>query len=218
MSTMGSLVAYRYIILQCPVQHSGLFFDCASSQRSSSVNIDNHPESVVRVEASNVHALFNFLLTSKTTITTTGAHAGIPPTLVAPVAFEGSTLKSLTVRILLCSIPPLLVCFYYGLQACHPQKVATLNWTGKLWCLIEDIQYSIILSYLFILASSRQGKVQCTNMLVGKWCNSTHLTSVDPFFLKPYATSVVSSNKHNTATSRCIQILLCPLVASMLPQ
>ena len=81
------------------------------SQRSSPVNIDNHPESVVRVEASNVHALFNFLLTSKTTITTTGAHAGIPPTLVAPVAYEGSTLKSLTVCY--CVLFPYLYWFYY---------------------------------------------------------------------------------------------------------
>jgi len=53
---------------------------------------------VVRVEATNVHALFNFLLNSKTTITTTGAHAGIPPTLVAPVAFEGGTLKALKAK------------------------------------------------------------------------------------------------------------------------
>lgn len=53
---------------------------------------------MVRVEATNVHALFNFLLNSKTTITTTGAHAGIPPTLVAPVAFEGGTLKALKVQ------------------------------------------------------------------------------------------------------------------------
>ena len=61
------------------------------------MDIDNHPESVVRVEGPNVHALFNFLLNSKTTVTTTGAQAGIPPTLLAPSAFEGATLKSLKV-------------------------------------------------------------------------------------------------------------------------
>jgi len=77
-----------------------LLLDHFPGQRSPPVNIDNHPESVVRVEATNVHALFNFLLNSKTTITTTGAHAGIPPTLVAPVAFEGGTLKALKVRTL----------------------------------------------------------------------------------------------------------------------
>lgn len=164
------------------------------SQRSSPVNIDNHPESVVRVEASNVHALFNFLLTSKTTITTTGAHAGIPPTLIAPVAYEGSTLKSLTV----CYY--LFVLLYKLCEGLQGWQVFIIDW------------------YSFHTCIFRQGKAQCTNMLVGNWCNSTHWTSVDPFFLKPYTTSAVSSNKHNTATLWCIQPLLCPLVASMLLQ
>ena len=67
-------------------------------QRSREVNIDNHPESVVRVEGGSVHVLFNFLLTSKTTITPTGSHAGVPPTILAPVGFKGATLKSLKVH------------------------------------------------------------------------------------------------------------------------
>ena len=76
---------------------SGSFLHSTCSQRSRTVNIDNRPESVVRVEGAHVHALFNFLLNSKTSITTTGAHAGIPPTLLAPVAFEGATLKAVKV-------------------------------------------------------------------------------------------------------------------------
>ena len=75
-----------------------MVLDCwVSRQRSREVNIDNRPESVARVEGSSVHALFNFMLTSKTTITTTGSHAGIPPTILAPVGFKGATLKALKV-------------------------------------------------------------------------------------------------------------------------
>ena len=127
---LGSLLVYSFTM---PSSTCAVFFlDCVSSQRSTSVNIDNHPESVVRVEASNVHALFNFLLTSKTTITTTGAHAGIPPTLVAPVAYEGSTLKSLTVCYCVLF---LLSCVkvYRGSRYCissirrHPQILAVAS-------------------------------------------------------------------------------------------
>ena len=75
-----------------------LYSDHSHSQRSREVNIDNHPESMVHVEGgSNVHVLFNYLLTSKTTITTTGSHAGVPPTILAPVGFKGATLKALKV-------------------------------------------------------------------------------------------------------------------------
>lgn len=71
------------------------------SQRSrEELNIDNHPESVACVEGSSVHVLFNYLLTSKTTITTTGPHAGVPPTILAPMGFKGATLKALKVLLL----------------------------------------------------------------------------------------------------------------------
>lgn len=53
---------------------------------------------MVVVSGSHLHAFVNFLLTSKTTVATTGALAGVPPTLLAPVAFEGASLKSLKVR------------------------------------------------------------------------------------------------------------------------
>lgn len=44
------------------------------------------------------HALYNFLINCKTTIAITGPLAGVPPTLLAPVAFNGATLNSLKVR------------------------------------------------------------------------------------------------------------------------
>lgn len=68
-----------------------------SSQRTRGVDIDNRPESVVRVEGASVQALFNFFLNSRTAVTTTGAHAGLPPTLLSPTAFQGSTLTAIKV-------------------------------------------------------------------------------------------------------------------------
>ena len=103
---------------------------------------------------------------------------------------------------------------YRGSRYC----ISSIRHHPQILAVASDWRNAVFFHIFFILASSRRGKVQCTNTLVGKWCNSTHLTSVDPFFLKPYATSVVSSNKHNTATLQCVQILSCPLVASMLPQ
>jgi hypothetical protein len=62
--------------------------------------IDNRPESVVLVEGpGSVHVLFNYLLTSKTTISTTGSHAGLPPTILSPLGFRGATLRSLKVNL-----------------------------------------------------------------------------------------------------------------------
>lgn len=44
-------------------------------------------------------ALFNWLINCRSTVSNTGPHAGIPPTLLAPVAFTGATLTPLKVRI-----------------------------------------------------------------------------------------------------------------------
>ncbi|CAI7996242.1 Protein downstream neighbor of son homolog [Geodia barretti] len=61
--------------------------------------IDNRLESAVLVEGpGSVHVLFNYLLTSKTTISTSGSHAGLPPTILSPLGFRGATLRSLKVR------------------------------------------------------------------------------------------------------------------------
>ena len=45
------------------------------------------------VEGVEAQALFNFLLNCKSCTATTGPLAGIPPTLLSPVAFHGSTLR-----------------------------------------------------------------------------------------------------------------------------
>ncbi|XP_067000489.1 protein downstream neighbor of son homolog [Anabrus simplex] len=60
--------------------------------------VDKSPESLIYVEGIEAQALFNFLLNCKSTVASTGPLAGVPPTLLAPVAFRGATLRSLTVR------------------------------------------------------------------------------------------------------------------------
>lgn len=69
-----------------------------SQQRIKLRNIDHHNSSLAVVTGSHTQALFNYLLNSKALISKTGSHAGIPPTLLAPVAFDGATLQSLTVK------------------------------------------------------------------------------------------------------------------------
>lgn len=44
-------------------------------------------------------AFFNFLINSRSlVICNTGVQAGLPPTIISPVAFQGASLRSLTVR------------------------------------------------------------------------------------------------------------------------
>lgn len=60
---------------------------------------DGGPESLVLVEgASEVHSVYNFLVNCKSVIPLTGATAGIPPTLLAPVAFRGASVEALKAR------------------------------------------------------------------------------------------------------------------------
>lgn len=59
---------------------------------------DRRPRSLVFVERGETQALFNFLLNSRACVCPTGPLAGVPPTLLAPVAFHGASLRSLKVR------------------------------------------------------------------------------------------------------------------------
>ena len=56
--------------------------------------IDNRPESLVYVTGCDVQGLFNFLLNCRSCVASSGNQAGIPPTILAPAAFQGATLKS----------------------------------------------------------------------------------------------------------------------------
>ncbi|XP_076257801.1 humpty dumpty [Rhynchophorus ferrugineus] len=60
--------------------------------------VDNSDQSLVLIDGVEVNGFFNFLINCKSIIAPTGALAGIPPTLLAPVSFHGATLSSLKVR------------------------------------------------------------------------------------------------------------------------
>ena len=60
--------------------------------------IDNRPESVVHISGlGESQALFNYLINCRNCVSSSGAQAGIPPTLLAPVGFTGATMKALKV-------------------------------------------------------------------------------------------------------------------------
>ena len=61
--------------------------------------IDNRPESVILVSGlGDLQALFNYLINCRTCISSSGVQAGVPPTILAPTAFVGATLKQLKVN------------------------------------------------------------------------------------------------------------------------
>ncbi|KAF6384609.1 DNA replication fork stabilization factor DONSON [Rhinolophus ferrumequinum] len=62
------------------------------------VQMDHRPESVVLVKGTNTFTLLNFLINCKSLIATSGPQAGLPPTLLSPVAFRGATMQMLKAR------------------------------------------------------------------------------------------------------------------------
>ncbi|OQR78335.1 protein downstream neighbor of son-like [Tropilaelaps mercedesae] len=66
-------------------------------RRNSAFDTDSGPGSCVVVMGEDSQALFNHLLNTDLSISV-GSQAGIPPTLLAPVAFHGAVLRSLKVR------------------------------------------------------------------------------------------------------------------------
>ncbi|KAF0306938.1 Protein downstream neighbor of son [Amphibalanus amphitrite] len=61
-------------------------------------NSDGRPESTALVTGGDVYALLNFLLNSRACVAASGPLAGVPPTLLAPVGFQGASLQPLKVR------------------------------------------------------------------------------------------------------------------------
>lgn len=59
--------------------------------------MDHRPESVVLVKGLNTFTLLNFLINCKSLVATSGAQAGLPPTLLSPVAFRGASMQMLKV-------------------------------------------------------------------------------------------------------------------------
>ncbi|XP_053710483.1 protein downstream neighbor of Son isoform X1 [Synchiropus splendidus] len=59
------------------------------------MSLDHKPESVVYVEGACTFTLINFLINCKSVVAVAGSQAGLPPTLLAPVAFRGATMQLL---------------------------------------------------------------------------------------------------------------------------
>ncbi|XP_063699934.1 protein downstream neighbor of son homolog [Culicoides brevitarsis] len=59
---------------------------------------DFSESSIALVEGVDCQAFFNFLLNSKSSVAKVGRLANIPPTLLAPVAFQGASLQQLSLR------------------------------------------------------------------------------------------------------------------------
>ncbi|KAL1131471.1 hypothetical protein AAG570_011088 [Ranatra chinensis] len=66
--------------------------------RNAKKKIDGDYDSLIYIEGCEAQALFNFLINCKSITPTTGMLSGVPPTLIAPVAFVGATLHTLKVR------------------------------------------------------------------------------------------------------------------------
>lgn len=62
------------------------------------VQMDHKPESVVLVKGTNTFTLLNFLINCKSLVASAGPQAGIPPTLLSPIAFRGATMQTLKAR------------------------------------------------------------------------------------------------------------------------
>uniref|UniRef100_A0A8C6VNX7 DNA replication fork stabilization factor DONSON n=1 Tax=Naja naja TaxID=35670 RepID=A0A8C6VNX7_NAJNA len=57
-------------------------------KEKNGMKLDHRPESVVLVKGTNTFTLLNFLINCKSLVASAGPQAGIPPTLLSPVAFR----------------------------------------------------------------------------------------------------------------------------------
>ncbi|NXI95468.1 DONS protein, partial [Psophia crepitans] len=62
------------------------------------VQVDHKPESLALVKGTNTFTLLNFLINCKSLVAAAGPQAGLPPTLLSPVAFRGGTMQTLKAR------------------------------------------------------------------------------------------------------------------------
>ncbi|KAM9390189.1 protein downstream neighbor of Son [Phaethornis superciliosus] len=62
------------------------------------VQVDHRPESLALVRGTNTFTLLNFLINCKSLVAVAGPQAGLPPTLLSPVAFRGGTMQMLKAR------------------------------------------------------------------------------------------------------------------------
>ncbi|XP_040279083.1 protein downstream neighbor of Son [Bufo bufo] len=67
-------------------------------KEKNEVKLDHRPESVVLVKGANTFTLLNFLINCKSIVAAAGPQAGLPPTLLSPVAFRGATMHTMKTR------------------------------------------------------------------------------------------------------------------------
>ncbi|XP_071994796.1 protein downstream neighbor of Son [Engystomops pustulosus] len=67
-------------------------------KEKNEVKLDHRPESVVLVKGANTFTLLNFLINCKSIVAAAGPQAGLPPTLLSPVAFRGATMHTMKAR------------------------------------------------------------------------------------------------------------------------
>ncbi|XP_065276705.1 protein downstream neighbor of Son [Emys orbicularis] len=67
-------------------------------KEKNEVQVDHKPESVALVKGTNTFMLLNFLINCKSLVAAAGPQAGLPPTLLSPVAFRGATMQTLKAR------------------------------------------------------------------------------------------------------------------------
>lgn len=80
------------------VESSDIKFKDDVVKRTKEVEDDNGELSTILIEGADCQAFFNFLLNAKSTVPKVGRLAGIPPTLLSPVAFLGGALRKQTAR------------------------------------------------------------------------------------------------------------------------
>ncbi|XP_067146107.1 protein downstream neighbor of Son [Apteryx mantelli] len=67
-------------------------------KEKNEVQMDHKPESVALVKGTNTFTLLNFLINCKSLVAAAGPQAGLPPTLLSPIAFRGATMQTLKAR------------------------------------------------------------------------------------------------------------------------
>ncbi|KAM8904589.1 protein downstream neighbor of son homolog isoform 1-T2 [Spinachia spinachia] len=67
-------------------------------KEGQTVALDHKPESMLCVEGPHTFTFINFLINCKSLVAATGSQAGLPPTLLSPMAFRGATMQTLKAR------------------------------------------------------------------------------------------------------------------------
>lgn len=124
--------------------HSCSLTRLCSRKEGQTVCVDHRAESLVCVEGSHAFALVNFLINCKSLVAAAGSQAGLPPTLLAPVAFRGATMHTLKVSLQVeyCNVPKSISHF-----GCNSAESKTVTW-NTFWT-FERIK-SVVLRF-FIL-------------------------------------------------------------------